>query len=49
VDAEPFEAEGYQEVRDVKFGPEGINGKATKDGREWSVTVDSSARVMEQR
>lgn len=42
-----LESEGYTQVRDVKFGPEVITAKAVKDGKEWSLVVDSSGKVMQ--
>jgi hypothetical protein len=42
------ESQGYREARDIKFGPEGITLKATKDGRERSLIVDSAGKIIEQ-
>lgn len=44
-----LESEGYKDVHDVNFGPEGITLKATKDGQEWRIAIDSSGKVMERR
>jgi hypothetical protein len=44
-----LESQGYKDIRDVKFGPEGITLKATKDGRDQSLTMDSSGKVIERR
>lgn len=43
------ESEGYRNVRDVKFGPEGITLKATKDGGDRLLVMDSTGRVIEQK
>jgi len=42
------ESEGYRDVRDIKFGPEGITLKATKDGRNRSLVMDSRGKIIEQ-
>jgi hypothetical protein len=44
-----LESEGYRDVRDVKFGPEGITLKASKDGRDWSLALDTAGKVIQQR
>jgi hypothetical protein len=41
--------ERYHDIRDVNFGSEGITMKATKDGREWPLAVDSTGKMMERR
>ena len=40
---------GYSQIKDVKSGPEGVTAKATKDGKELSVVVDSSGKIKELR
>jgi hypothetical protein len=40
-----LEREGYTQIRDVKSTSDGISAKATKDGQEVSVSVDSSGKV----
>jgi hypothetical protein len=45
---EKLEQAGYTHVRDIKFSGEGIHAKATKDGKEVSLVVDSSGKIMEQ-
>jgi len=44
-----LEAAGYSQVRDIKSTAEGIAIKATKDGKEVSLVVDSSGHVQERR
>ena len=43
-----MESQGYTQVRDVKSTAEGISAKAMKDGKEVSLTIDSSGRVQEK-
>jgi hypothetical protein len=43
-----LESQGYKDIRDVKFGPEGITLKATKDGRDQSLLMDSTGKIIEQ-
>jgi len=42
-------AAGYSQVRDVKSTAEGISAKATKDGKDVSLVVDSSGQVKERK
>jgi Peptidase propeptide and YPEB domain len=44
-----LEAAGYSQVRDVKSTAEGISVKATKDGKDVSLVVDSSGQVKERK
>jgi peptidase YpeB-like protein len=44
-----LEAAGYSQVRDIKSSAEGISVKATKNGKEVSLVVDSSGQVKEQQ
>ena len=44
-----LEAAGYSQVRDIKSSAEGISVKATKNGKEVSLVVDSSGRVKERQ
>lgn len=44
-----LEKAGYSQVKNVKSGPEGVTAKATKDGKEVSVVVDSSGKIRESR
>src|SRR5260370_42456019 len=44
-----LEAAGYSQIRDIKSSAEGTAVKATKDGKEVSLVVDSSGRVQERR
>ena len=44
-----LEAAGYSKVRDIKSSAEGIAVKATKDGKEVSLVVDSSGQVKERK
>jgi hypothetical protein len=43
-----LEKAGYTQVRDVKSTAEGIAAKATKDGKEVSLVVDSSGQFRER-
>src|SRR5262245_6111172 len=43
-----LEAAGYSQIRDVKSTAEGISVKATKDGKDVSLVVDSSGKVKER-
>ena len=40
---------GYSQIRDIKSSAEGISAKATKDGKEVSLIIDSSGQVKEQK
>ena len=42
-------AAGYSQVRDVKSTAEGISAKATKDGKDVSLVVDSNGQVKERK
>lgn len=42
-----LEQEGYTQVRDIKFSGEGIHAKAKKDGKDVSLVLDSSGKIME--
>ena len=44
-----LEAAGYSQVRDIKSAAEGIAVKATKDGKDVSLAVDSSGQVRERK
>jgi Peptidase propeptide and YPEB domain len=44
-----LEAAGYSQVRDIKSTAEGISVKATKNGKELSLVVDSSGQVKERQ
>jgi Peptidase propeptide and YPEB domain len=44
-----LEAAGYSQIRDIKSTAEGTAVKATKDGREVSLVVDSSGQIQERR
>jgi hypothetical protein len=43
-----LEAAGYSQVRDIKSTAEGIAVKATKDGKDVSLVVDSNGQVKER-
>lgn len=45
---EKLEQEGYTGVHDVNFGPEAITAKASKNGKEWSLVMDSYGKVIPQ-
>jgi hypothetical protein len=40
-----LEREGYTQIRDIKSTSDGVSARAMKDGREVSVTIDSSGKV----
>lgn len=40
---------GYSQVRDIKSTAEGTSVKATKDGKDISLVVDSSGQVKERK
>jgi hypothetical protein len=44
-----LEAAGYSQIRDIKSTAEGTSVKATKDGKEVSIVVDSSGKIQERR
>ena len=43
-----LQSAGYSQIRDIKSTAEGTSVKATKDGNEVSLVVDSSGKVKEQ-
>ncbi len=44
-----LQAAGYSQVRDIKSTAEGIAVKATKDGKDVSLVVDSSGQFKERK
>ncbi len=44
-----LEAAGYSQIRDIKSTAEGTSVKATKNGKEVSILVDSSGKIQERR
>ena len=44
-----LEAAGYSKIRDIKSTAEGTAVKATKNGKEVSLVVDSSGQVKERQ
>ena len=44
-----LESAGYSQIREIKSTAEGTAVKATKDGKEVSLVVDSSGQVPERR
>jgi hypothetical protein len=44
-----LESAGYSQIRDIKSTAEGTAVKATKDGKEVSLVVDSSGQVQVRR
>ena len=44
-----LETAGYSQVRDIKSTPEGTAVKATKDGKDVSLVVDSSGQIKERK
>lgn len=43
-----LESQGYKDVKDIKFTSEGITAKALKDGKEVSLLVDTTGKVMQR-
>jgi hypothetical protein len=43
-----LEAAGYSQIGDMKSTPEGIVVKATKDGKEVHLVVDSSGQIKKR-
>jgi hypothetical protein len=43
-----LEAAGYSQVREIKSTPKGIAAKATKDGKDVPLVVDSSGQFKER-
>jgi hypothetical protein len=44
-----LQSAGYTNIRDIKSTAEGIAVKATKNGKDVSLIVDSSGQVKERR
>ena len=44
-----LQSAGYSQIRDIRSTAEGISVKATKDGKDVSLVVDSSGQVKERR
>jgi hypothetical protein len=44
-----LEAAGYSQIREIKSTAEGVAVKATKNGKEVSLVVDSSGQIQERR
>jgi Peptidase propeptide and YPEB domain len=44
-----LQSAGYTQIRDIKSTAEGISVKATKDGKDVSLVVDSSGQVKERK
>ncbi len=45
---EKLTEDGYSQVRDINFGPEATTAKASKDGKEWMLVIDSHGKVLQQ-
>ena len=43
-----LESAGYSQIREIKSTAEGTAVKATKDGKEVSLVVDSSGQIRER-
>lgn len=43
---EDLEKQGYTNIHDIKFGAEAITAKATKDGKERSLVIDSKGNII---
>ena len=43
-----LEQQGYTQVHNIKAFPEGTSAKATKDGKEWTVVIDSQGKVVKK-
>jgi hypothetical protein len=44
-----LESAGYSQIRDIKSTAEGTAVKATKNGKDVSLVVDSSGRIKERK
>ena len=44
-----LQSAGYSQVRDIKSSAEGIAAKATKNGKEVSIVVDSTGQIKERQ
>jgi hypothetical protein len=44
-----LEAAGYSQIRDIKSTAEGTAVKATKNGKDVSLVVDSSGQIKERQ
>jgi len=44
-----LQSAGYSQIRDIKSTAEGTAVRATKDGKEVSLVVDSSGQIQERR
>jgi len=44
-----LQAAGYSQIREIKSTAEGMAVKATKNGKEVSLVVDSGGQVKERR
>jgi hypothetical protein len=44
-----LQAAGYSQVSDIKSTPEGTAVKATKNGKEVRLVVDSTGQIKEQK
>ena len=47
--AAKIQAAGYSQVSDIKSTAEGISAKATKNGKEVRLVIDSSGQIKEQK
>jgi hypothetical protein len=43
-----LESAGYSQIREIKSTAEGVAVKATKNGKEVSLVVDSSGQIQER-
>ncbi|XIA62003.1 hypothetical protein ACFIOY_20125 [Bradyrhizobium sp. TZ2] len=43
-----LQAAGYSQIREIKSTAEGTSVKATKNGKELSIVVDSSGKMQER-
>ncbi len=43
-----LEAQGYSQVHNIKAFPEGTSAQAMKDGKNWTVVVDSQGKIVKQ-
>jgi len=44
-----LESAGYSQIRDIKSTAKGTAVKATKNGKDVSLAVDSSGQILEER
>lgn len=43
-----LEAQGYSQVHSIKALPEGTSAQAMKDGKNWTVVLDSQGKIVKR-